>query len=476
MFKKIFAFHNRYKAAIAAFWFILSTLMVISLSSGKTLSQDINLSQPNSFEMASEPTLSEKVMQMEQRLEKEYETYFERNLAGVEQGSDEIAQTLLEISQESNIRPAVFWAIPEDEYLHLVLVTPGKKALVEDIYTIKREALNQAVKAFQHEVTNPRNIYTDSYLSPSQKLYDWIIKPFEANFKAENIDTILFCLGKGLRTLPIAALHDGQQFLVEKYSFSIIPAFNLIDSRYTPIKTAKILAMGASEFQEQPPLPAVPLELSTIVNSDSINSGSIENISTQNFPMGWPGRLFLNQNFTLDNLKTQINSKAFNIIHLATHAEFRPGKPQNSYIQFWDAQLNLRQMKEISWNNPPAELLVLSACQTAVGDRDVELGFAGLALQAGVQSALASLWYVSDIGTLALMSEFYQQLRTEPTKAETLRQTQLQMIQGNVRLNRETLRLSGGQMPLPKNLSNLGEIEFSHPFYWSGFTIISSPF
>ena len=243
-----------------------------------------------------------------------------------------------------------------------------------------------------------------------------------------------------------------------------------MDSDFTPIKKARILAMGASEFQNKSPLPAVPVELSTIVDKNGM-----ENISTRTVSGGWPGKLFLNQDFTLNNLKNQVASKAFNIIHLATHAEFRPGKPQNSYIQFWDTELNLDDMKEMSWNNPPAELLVLSACETAVGDEDVELGFAGLALQAGVQSALASLWYVSDIGTLALMSEFYQQLKTAPTKAETIRQTQIKMIRGDVSFTDNKLKFSGGNIPLPESLSGLGETGFSHPFYWSGFTMISSP-
>lgn len=470
MFRKLFASKNKYKAILTIFGFVLSLVAIVSLGSEKILSQDLNLSSPERYEIASDPTLSEKVMKMEQRLEKEFEVYFDRNLADIAQAGDDIAQTLLEISQKSNIKPAVFWAIPESEYLHLVFISPGKQPLVQDIESLKRETLIDAVKAFHYEITNPRKLYTESYLSPAQKLYDWIIKPFEANLKKEGIDTVLFCLGKGLRTLPIAALHDGQQFLVEKYSLSIIPAFNLIDSDYTPVKKASILAMGASEFPNKSPLPAVPVELSTIVDVNLM-----ENISTQNFPMGWPGKLFLNQDFTLNNLKTQLATRGFNIIHLATHAEFMPGEPENSYIQFWDTTLNLDEMKEISWNNPPAELLVLSACETAVGDEDVELGFAGLALQAGVQSALASLWYVSDIGTLALMSEFYQQLRTAPSKAEAIRQTQLQMIQGNVRFAENQLKFSGGAMPLPENLSGLGETNFSHPFYWSGFTLISSP-
>lgn len=470
MFRKLLSSKNKYKASITIFGLILSLIVILSFNSEKTLSQDINLTPPNQYKMADNLTVSEKVMKMEQSLEKEFEVYFDRNLAEVEQTGNDIAQKLLEISQKSNIKPAVFWAIPESEYLHLVLISPGKEPLVQDFDKVKRETIVAAVKSFTNEITNPQTLFTDSYLSEAKQLYQLIVKPFEKSLQAEKIDTILFCLGKGLRTLPIAALHDGKRFLVEKYSLAIIPAFNLIDSNYTPIEKARILAMGASEFPTQTPLPAVPIELSTIIDENLT-----ENISTKNISGGWPGKLFLNHDFTLENLKKQLSSQSFNIIHLATHAEFQPGKPENSYIQFDDTQLHLDEFKDISWNDPPAELLVLSACKTAVGDQDVELGFAGLALQAGVKSALASLWYVNDIGTLALMSEFYEQLKTAPTKAETIRQTQIKMIQGDVNIKSGKLKFSRGEIPLPQSLLALGETDFSHPFYWSGFTLISSP-
>ena len=67
-------------------------------------------------------------------------------------------------------------------------------------------------------------------------------------------------------------------------------------------------------------------------------------------------------------------------------------------------------IREMEWDTPRVELLVLSACRTALGDEQAELGFGGLAVASGVKSALASLWYVSDQGTLGLMTEFYSQL------------------------------------------------------------------
>jgi CHAT domain-containing protein len=264
----------------------------------------------------------------------------------------------------------------------------------------------------------------------------------------------------GLRTIPMAALHDGKQFLVEKYSLGSIPSVSLTNSRYKALKDTRVLAMGASQFQQLDPLPAVPEELKAI---------------TQQFGSE---KYFLNEEFTLTNLKNQRQQQPIEIIHLATHADFQPGDATNSYIQLWDNQLKLDQLRQLGWNQPPQiELLVLSACRTAVGDAQVELGFAGLAVQAGVKSALASLWSVSDGGTLALMSEFYRQLNQPDVtiKAEALRRAQIAMLRGQLHVESGQLRGTGvvGTIPLPPELPE--NQDFSHPYYWAAFTIIGSP-
>jgi CHAT domain-containing protein len=153
----------------------------------------------------------------------------------------------------------------------------------------------------------------------------------------------------GLRRLPLAALHDGSQFLVEKYSIGLIPSVNLTDTNYQSLKDAEVLAMGASQFAEYNPLPTVPLELSNITSE-------------------WRGNSFLNESFTLKNLQQQRKERQYRIIHLATHGEFRPGVPSHSYIQLSDTKLTLDRIAELGWNQAPKlELLVLSASRTAVG-------------------------------------------------------------------------------------------------------------
>jgi CHAT domain-containing protein len=340
------------------------------------------------------------------------------------------------------------------------LVTPKGSPVLKTIRAANRAALLEIADTFRSEVTNPRQRKTTSYLPSAQKLYEWMIAPLEGELKAQKIDTLAFSLDPNLRSLPIAALHDGQQFLVEQYSLSLIPSLNLTDTRYQDIRTSQLLAMGASKFTSQNPLPAVPLELSIITNELNSNKS------------------FLNDGFTLSNLKSQRAQEPFGIIHLATHGQFKPGSPDNSYIQLWDSKLRLDQLRQMGWNNPPVGLLVLSACRTALGDEKAELGFGGLAVAAGVKTALGSLWYVSDQGTLGLMSEFYGQLKTAPIKAEALRQAQISMLTGKVRIEEGKLHSSASQskgIPLPPELGKVENQDLSHPYYWAAFTLIGSP-
>jgi filamentous hemagglutinin family protein len=341
---------------------------------------------------------------------------------------------------------------PSDR-LELILLSGTGKPIRKSL-NVTRAEVAQQVEQFRFTVTNRRD--AQGFLSPAQKLYKWLVEPLESELQQQGIKNLVYIPDGGLRTIPFAALHDGKGFIVERYSVGLMPSLSLTDTRLGDIPSSHVLAMGASQFTNYRPLPAVPVELAAITQT-------------------WPGKVFLNHEFTFNNLKQQRTQTPFSIIHLATHAEFRPGEPTNSYIQLQDRKLAPMQLKSIGWSNPPVELLVLSACRTAVGDEEAELGFAGLAVQAGVKSALASLWYVNDEATLGLMSEFYQQLRTAPIKAEALRKVQLAMISGKVRIKNQQLMTTEGELLLPTELSGLKDSDFSHPYYWSGFTMIGNP-
>ena len=192
-------------------------------------------------------------------------------------------------------------------------------------------------------------------------------------------------------------------------------------------------------------------------------------------PKTLPGKAMIDRDFTVKNLKSQQKEHSFNFVHLATHAEFNPGKAENSYIQFDDAKVGLDEVDRLGLNDPPVDLLVLSACKTALGNQKAEFGFAGLALQAGVKSTLASLWSVDDAGTVALMSEFYQNLKSGSIKAQALRESQISMLREEVYLEEGQLRNTRGTVDLPPALITSQGSKLSHPFYWAGFSLMGNP-
>ena len=372
------------------------------------------------------------------------------------QPTQQFQKQLIEIERQTGKTTAIVYVLSRPDQLDLILVPPNGKLIYKSVSEATSARLQQTVGTFKREITNARS-NDNRYLAPARKLYRWMIDPLKPDLEKLGVEVLVFSMDQGLRSLPIAALHDGQQFLVEQYGLGLIPSIMLTDTRYQSLRSAKVLAFGADEFTDLSPLPGVSVELSTI---------------TEN----WPGKSFRNQEFTLDNLKSQRRDSSFEIVHLATHAEFRAGAPSNSFIQLWgDKKLRLDQLRRLGWNDPPVELLVLSACRTALGDEDAELGFAGLAVQAGVKSALASLWHVSDEGTLGLMTEFYSHLRSASIKAEALRQAQIAMIRGTVSIEDGQLRGAAGDLSLPPELGQSQDKHLSHPYYWSGFTMVGSP-
>ncbi|MDS3861110.1 CHAT domain-containing protein [Thermosynechococcaceae cyanobacterium BACA0444] len=360
----------------------------------------------------------------------EYASYFQRNIQGKTYTPQYIQRTLARIQRQNGSRAAVLHLFTHENEFALLVSTWASPPILITQPAVTQAEMNRVMNTFRRNVSDPRTQFTKAYLSSGQTLYDWWIKPLEAQLAKDQVDTLLFCVGPGLRSLPWAALFDGKKFLIERFNMSLIPGFDLTDVRYKSLKNSQVLAMGASEFLNFSPLPNVPAELKTIQDL-------------------WGGPALINQDFTVQNLRQERQRRGYPIVHLATHAMFQPGKVNNSFIQLWqENSVRLNQLPSLNLGRPPAELLVLSACQTALGDEQAELGFAGLALQAGVKSALGSLWQVSDQATFELMKAFYADLKNAPYKALALRHAQ-QKLQQNP--------------------------EFQAPYYWAGFTMIGSP-
>ncbi|MBD2209164.1 CHAT domain-containing protein [Nostoc linckia FACHB-104] len=430
---------------------------------------------PVTINSTPEVVLDTAVANIEQEYTTEYKEYLGEEAKPNLEAPNTARNILQQISDATGIQPALIYVnfIPTsvspaitlkqnkakiqpspNDRLELLIVT-AQGLPIRKVLPVTRSQVIGTAQTFIKDIT--KSARNNSYKDPAKKLYEWLITPLEPELQARKVNNIAFIMDAGLRSLPVAALYDGQKYLVESYSVGLMPSLSLTDTKFVDIKKAEVLGMGASEFRNQNPLPAVPTELVTITSRL------------------WQGNFFLNESFTLTNLQKQRQQKPFGIIHLATHAEFEPGDRGNSYIQMWDSQLKMDQLRKLGWNNPPVQLVVLSSCRTAIGDKEAELGFAGFAVQAGVKTALASLWYVSDEGTLGLMSEFYEQLKKAPIKAEALRQAQIAMIKGQVRLQDGKLKTSNVNVTLPPILVELGNQELRHPYYWSAFTLIGNP-
>ena len=446
---------------IARNWSYLATCSIVAIAIILTNTHPLLSQTPSSeavrieqSELVDLEKFSNMVATVENKWENDYEDYFQRDFYSRSRSAKQIAKHLTDIREKTDINPAVVWAIPQDDFLRLLLITPDRQFVIRQIRGANRERLTQRIAEFEAGISDRQSL---KYLPPARILYQWMFEPLDPFLEAEQIDTLLLCTGPSLRSLPFAALHDGEKFVIEKYQLARIPAFNLTDTAYEAEPKKDVLVMGASEFRDLPSLPGVEVELNTIV------------------PKLWSGRKIMNQQFTIKNFQEAHQQGNFDIVHIASHSKFSAGSPEDSYIQFSDRKLSLEQLADLELELPPVDLLVLSACETALGNEDAEFGFAGLAMQAGVKSALASLWLIDDTGTVVLMSEFYQQLRSTNIKAEALRKAQIRMLQQKVFVEGTKIRGSAVEVNLPTTTVQTEAQNFSHPFYWAGFTIIGNP-
>ena len=399
---------------------------------------------------------------------------------------DEIQNNLNEIEKVTGIKPALIYAVFLDtsitsdqvfhhfpqqispqpsDVLNLVLVTGKAKPIIYQISQVNRGDVKKIVGELEINIKSEKERNSIDFDKDEnaygKQFYRWLVKRLEPDLKAYKVSNLTFILDETLRSVPLAAIFDEQgRSLLQSYSLGLMPSFSITDTQYnSTFKKSKILAMGTADFDHLPSpmakLPAVPLELELI---------------TRYLGKGIP---LLDQNFTVENLRTQRNSAQ--VVHLGTHASFRPGNLAESFIAFGNDTWPLSQMNNFKLYSPLVELLVLSACQTAIGDPTAELGFAGLSAEAGVRTSLGSLWKVDDYATMSLMAEFYYQLQTAPIKAEALRHAQQALMAGKVYFKDGNLVYSGGIVPLKGKLPDINDRTFQIPYFWSAFTLIGSP-
>ena len=291
-------------------------------------------------------------------------------------------------------------------------------------------ALEQQVQSFRDavEAQDPQR-----YLQHAQELYNWLLRPLEADLTAGHIGTIVFAPDGALRLMPLAALHDGQQFLVQKYALAITPSLTLTAPQPLPQQNLQVLAAGVAQAVEGfPALPFVQAELRTVQQL-------------------YKSVLLLDQDFNPERFAQTLQQGDFQIVHIASHSHFAPDTAQ-SFLLTAQGKLTFERLAQmigrLRFRQQPLELLTLSACETARGDDRAALGLAGVAIQAGARSALASLWLIDDDATAELMKTFYQQLRTPGvSRAQALQQAQLTLLQ---------------------------QPQYAQPFFWAAFVLINN--
>lgn len=321
-------------------------------------------------------------------------------------------QELDAVVDQTDQSAAVLYSVILADRIEVILKLP-QQPLRHYATAIAQPDAERALAELQQNLMEPDRLRATQALS--QRVYDWLIRPAVPELAQNQITTLVFVLDGNLRNIPMAALYDGQHYLIEHYGIVLTPGLRLIDPQPLAQERLQALAAGLSESRHNfPPLNYVVPEL--------------EQVQAR-----VPSLVLLNQQFTAESLANRINDQPYSVVHLATHGQFSSDIDQ-TFILAWDQPVSITRLDSLlrsrEENRPNAiELLVLSACETAAGDQRAVLGLAGVATRAGARSTLASLWKVNDESTALLISQFYQALtdKTVP-KVEALRKAQLHLL------------------------------------------------
>lgn len=323
---------------------------------------------------------------------------------------------------------AVIYPILFPSRLELLISLPSGFKRVSVPVTADR--LTKEIRAFRRLVEKRT---TREYLPHAQQLYDWLVRPLEPDLAQTHITTLVFVPDSALRTIPLAALHDGSSFLIKKFALAMTPGLTLTDPRPLNREKLRFLTVGLTiSVQGFPPLPYVAEEVESIHQL-------------------YKGDQLLNNVFRTSTLEQELREGRYGALHIATHAKFSTDVT-NSFLLTFDGKLTMQTLDQLvglfRFRQEPLELLTLSACQTGIGDDRAALGLAGVALKAGARSAVATLWFINDEASAALISEFYRQLRN-PTlsKAIALQRAQLKLLDDRI---------------------------YEHPAYWSPFLLLNN--
>jgi len=331
---------------------------------------------------------------------------------------------------------AFFYTILLPDRLEVILKV-ADRPLIHRATLVSQREVESTIQRFQDRL--PLEFAQQETRQLAQTLESWLIQPVAAELAASEVKTLVFVLDGALRNVPLAALHNGESYLIERYAIALTPGLQLTHPQAIEDIQIEALAAGLTNFRsdEFVPLPHVERELA-----------DVQSVFTTN--------VLLNEQFTADRLQQQANTAAFTVLHLATHGQFS-SQAEDTFIVAWDRKIGVNDLDDLLRDRDQTqavalELLVLSACQTAEGDDRAALGLAGMAVRAGARSTLASLWTIPDESTAVLMREFYRALKTPGvTRAEALRRAQLALLRSD-------------EFP----------VDFKEPRRWAAFVLLGS--
>ena len=332
----------------------------------------------------------------------------------------ETTQALDNIANRLNATEAIIYPILLDGQIDVILKLPNSDELKYHNTKVSTEIVETVLQRLQVNLAKPHT--RKQVQADANQIYQWLIEPIAEDLEAAKVDTLVFFLDTALRNIPMATLYDGNKYLIENYAVAITSGLELLEPRRSERKQLNAMLAGLTESrQNYPPLKNV---------DQQFNQVSAE-ISSQ---------ILLNEEFTVSSFQNQLESLPFPVVHIATHGQFS-SQPEQTFILAWDNLIDLNQLSSLLKNSEttksePIELLVLAACETAQGDKRATLGLAGVAINAGAKSTLATLWKVSaDESPGILLSQFYRELINNPnlTKAQALRRAQLEFLKDDSR-------------------------------------------
>ena len=372
-------------------------------------------------------------------------------------------------------RTAVLYPIILPDHMELLLKTSD--GILRRQVQVDSASLRVVATAFAASLRGGLANYPDA----SRQLYDWLLKPFDEILAVQQIQALVVVPDGVLRLVPIAALHDGKQFAIEKYAISMVTAMSVTNTAVSRGRKILPLLAGVSEpglvveklgpflgaqiFQPVAAIaPARGRDRGSLTALDSRSPaakrfdrlrarlalpGVKEEIKAIGDILG--GVTLLDAAFTVDHFRQAAESGDYRIVHIASHGVFG-GNAETSFLMAHDDVISINNLQSVlnseKFKKNPIELLTLSACETAEGNDRAPLGIAGAATRARAKSVLGTLWPVEDNAARTLMEEFYTGISgAKLTKTEALRQAQIQLIQ---------------------------RPEYAHPLFWAPFVLIGN--